>query len=234
MLHRQLPASKASRSPSPHPDARTGQGRQARGVVVITIDMRKASSEVRVEPQGSRSVRRRCRVCLALRLLRIHQAVYRAVAKINIPHYLGAQLNMRRGIRVSKRNPAARRHPAWGSNGSQHVDLHRQRQDDRREQPESRRCRRASEQWLPGHRDTPVPDDSSSDGLPQYYLTKVGCCRESPGRARPSFVSDGCHRAPQIESVANILVPGHVEADPHRQFHHHDEPRQALRDCRSD
>ena len=50
--------------------------------------------------------------------------VYRAVAKINIPHYSGAQLNMRRGIRVSKRNLLPGDILAWGSNGSQHVSIY--------------------------------------------------------------------------------------------------------------
>ena len=50
--------------------------------------------------------------------------VYRAVAKINIPHYSGAQLNMRRGIRVSKRNLLPGDDLAWGSNGSQHVSIY--------------------------------------------------------------------------------------------------------------
>lgn len=50
--------------------------------------------------------------------------VYRAVAKINIPHYSGAQLNMRRGIRVSKRNLLPGDILDWGSNGSQHVSIY--------------------------------------------------------------------------------------------------------------
>ena len=50
--------------------------------------------------------------------------VYRAVAHINIPHYSGAQLNMRRGQRVSKKNLLPGDILAWGSNGSQHVSIY--------------------------------------------------------------------------------------------------------------
>lgn len=50
--------------------------------------------------------------------------VYRAAAKINIPHYSGAQLNMRRGVRVSKKNLLPGDILAWGSNGSQHVSIY--------------------------------------------------------------------------------------------------------------
>lgn len=50
--------------------------------------------------------------------------VYRAAAKISIPHYSGAQLNMRRGQRVSKRNLLPGDILAWGSNGSQHVSIY--------------------------------------------------------------------------------------------------------------
>lgn len=50
--------------------------------------------------------------------------VYRAVARINIPHYSGAQLNMRRGQRVSKKNLLPGDILAWGSNGSQHVSIY--------------------------------------------------------------------------------------------------------------
>lgn len=50
--------------------------------------------------------------------------VYRAAARISIPHYSGAQLNMRRGIRVSKRNLLPGDILAWGSNGSQHASIY--------------------------------------------------------------------------------------------------------------
>lgn len=52
------------------------------------------------------------------------KVVYKKVAKINIPHYSGAQLNMRRGQRVSKRNLLPGDILAWGSNGSQHVSIY--------------------------------------------------------------------------------------------------------------
>lgn len=52
------------------------------------------------------------------------KVVYKKVAKINIPHYSGAQLNMRRGQRVSKKNLLPGDILAWGSNGSQHVSIY--------------------------------------------------------------------------------------------------------------
>jgi len=52
------------------------------------------------------------------------KVVYQRVAKINIPHYSGAQLNMRRGQRVSKKNLLPGDILAWGSNGSQHVSIY--------------------------------------------------------------------------------------------------------------
>lgn len=51
--------------------------------------------------------------------------IYKKVAKINIPHYSGAQLHMRRGERVYNRKKLL---PGdlllWGSNGSQHVSMY--------------------------------------------------------------------------------------------------------------
>lgn len=52
------------------------------------------------------------------------KVVYKRAANINIPHYSGAQLNMRRGIRVSKQNLLPGDILAWGSNGSQHVSIY--------------------------------------------------------------------------------------------------------------
>ena len=52
------------------------------------------------------------------------KVVYQRVAKINIPHYSGAQLNLRRGLRVSKSNLLPGDILAWGSNGSQHVSIY--------------------------------------------------------------------------------------------------------------
>ena len=50
--------------------------------------------------------------------------VYRAAAKINIPHYSGAQLNMRRGVRVSKKNLLPGDIPRVGLERSQHVSIY--------------------------------------------------------------------------------------------------------------
>ncbi len=52
------------------------------------------------------------------------KVVYERVAKMSIPHYSGAQLNMERGERVSKENLLPGDLLAWGSNGSQHVSIY--------------------------------------------------------------------------------------------------------------
>ncbi len=49
---------------------------------------------------------------------------YKKAAGINIPHYSGAQLNMKRGQRVSKNNLKKGDLLLWGSNGSQHASIY--------------------------------------------------------------------------------------------------------------
>jgi len=50
--------------------------------------------------------------------------IYKQAAGINIPHYSGAQLRMKKGKRVSKNNLKKGDLLLWGSGGSQHVSMY--------------------------------------------------------------------------------------------------------------
>ena len=50
--------------------------------------------------------------------------VYEKAAGITIPHYSGAQLRMKKGKRVSKKNLKKGDILAWGPGGSQHVSIY--------------------------------------------------------------------------------------------------------------
>lgn len=50
--------------------------------------------------------------------------IYKRAAGINIPHYSGAQLRMKKGKRVSKNNLEKGDLLLWGSGGSQHASMY--------------------------------------------------------------------------------------------------------------
>ncbi len=50
--------------------------------------------------------------------------IYKKAAGINIPHYSGAQLRMKKGKRVSKKNLKRGDLLLWGSGGSQHASMY--------------------------------------------------------------------------------------------------------------